>query len=160
MRFNASLRARSMKARSTPSLSTCQEKKTVSAMSILVIRRWRPRQDRRRSDPQTPSRCRHRGSRRTRHPSRGHWMLLRANPLVLVLLGLFGVCGASTSGFADVFGSYTCNPSFSDCSGTVPVNGGNFDLVSNTTTTGASGLYLQITGTLALSKLLTLSAEY
>jgi len=87
-------------------------------------------------------------------------MLLRANPLVLVLLGLFGVCGASTSGFADVFGSYTCNPSFSDCSGTVPVNGGNFDLVSNTTTTGASGLYLQITGTLALSKLLTLSAEY
>jgi len=40
------------------------------------------------------------------------------------------------------------------------VNGGNFDLISNNTTTGASGLYLQITGTLALNQLLTLSAEY
>jgi hypothetical protein len=41
----------------------------------------------------------------------------------------------------------------------VPVNGGNFDLVSNATTP-ASGLYLQITGTLTLSQVLNLSAQY
>jgi hypothetical protein len=80
--------------------------------------------------------------------------------IVLGLLAVLGLIGAGKSASADVFGSYTCDPTFTTCAGTVPVSGGNFDLVSNNTTTGAAGLYLQITGTLALNQLLTLSASY
>jgi len=78
---------------------------------------------------------------------------------MLLVAGL-GFVGGSKTASADVFGSYTCDPTLTTCNATVPVVGGNFDLVSNNTTTGAAGLFLQITGTLTLSQIVDLSAEY
>ncbi len=86
-------------------------------------------------------------------------MHTRAIASALLVVGL-AFLGGGRPASADVFGSYTCDPTLSTCNGTVPVVGGNFDLVSNTTTTGAAGLFLQITGTLTLSQIVDLSAEY
>lgn len=73
-------------------------------------------------------------------------------------LGLIGIVPAH----ADVFSSYECNATGTVCTGAA-VNGGNFDLISNTNpNTGAGGLEFEVspTNTLTLADLTQLSAEY
>ena len=79
--------------------------------------------------------------------------------------GLLAAFGATlmlaSPASAGVFSSYSCNTSFTDCSGSAAVSGGNFDLKSSTTgLVGASGLQFTPSGTLAVSGLTALSAVY
>jgi len=81
--------------------------------------------------------------------------------IVLGLIAALGLVGVTRPAAADVFSTYTCDTSFACTDGTVPVSNGDFDLISNNGANPiASGLQLQVTGTLALSNITSLSAVY